>query len=113
VYFYYEYSATIQIPVQKPKVKYTSTRIAEIKNEDVIPRHALAMSIYLNKNIFPKIELSREEALQYLRKNEIKKEVKEKGWMLATIDQTSLGWLKSLGTRFNNYYPTEWRILMK
>ncbi|HAP01108.1 MAG TPA: hypothetical protein DCQ93_04195, partial [Bacteroidetes bacterium] len=34
----------------------------------------------------------------------------EKGWLLAQYENHPLGWLKSLGNRMNNYFPTEWRI---
>ncbi|MFY7840347.1 MAG: methyltransferase RsmF C-terminal domain-like protein [Lacibacter sp.] len=36
-----------------------------------------------------------------------------KGWALATYNGFGLGWMKLLGNRMNNYYPKEWRILMR
>ncbi|WP_462243937.1 methyltransferase RsmF C-terminal domain-like protein [Ferruginibacter sp.] len=36
-----------------------------------------------------------------------------KGWALISYRQLSLGWVKILSNRINNYYPKEWRILNK
>lgn len=95
------------------RVIYEGTEIGEIKNNEVIPSHSLAMFMGINKNVFDCIELSKDEALKYLRKEEINFPSVTTGWKLITYSQTPLGWVKHLGKRINNYYPTDWRIRMK
>ncbi|TAH27956.1 MAG: rRNA methyltransferase [Cytophagales bacterium] len=80
------------------------------KHEDIEPSPALAFSLDLNKNI-PKIELDLENALCFLRKNDINLPIpSKKGWYLATHNGFGLGWLKALPNRWNNYYPAQWKI---
>lgn len=81
-----------------------------IKGEELIPHHELALST-ITKNTIPKLELTPDESLQYLRKKEINFKTGYKGWVLSTYKNYPLGWLKFLHNRVNNYYPTEWRIL--
>jgi 16S rRNA C967 or C1407 C5-methylase (RsmB/RsmF family)/NOL1/NOP2/fmu family ribosome biogenesis protein len=85
--------------------------IGEIKGKDLIPAHGLAMSIYLNKP-FPTIELDHQNALYYLARKDFKLENEAQGWSILTHQKLPLGFAKVLSNRFNNYYPTEWRIRM-
>jgi len=88
------------------------TAIAAMRGEKIILEHALAMSIYLNKNNFSQIKLTLEQSLEYLRKNELDIDMSSypKGWHLVVYDDTPLGWCKVLDHRINNYYPTAWRL---
>ncbi len=81
-----------------------------LKGKDIVPDHELAMSALVDKNI-PRAALTKEEAIQYLQKKDIQVSNLDKGWALATYNQISLGWIKVLHNRVNNYYPVEWRIL--
>lgn len=80
------------------------------KGDDLIPDHSLALSRVISTEI-PAIELSQNEALDYLRKNELSLSSGTKGWVLMRYQGINLGWAKLLGNRINNYYPTSWRIL--
>jgi len=51
--------------------------------------------------------------LQYLRRNDISIDTKLKGWVLLKFQNATLGWIKILPNRINNYYPKGWRILNK
>jgi 16S rRNA C967 or C1407 C5-methylase (RsmB/RsmF family)/NOL1/NOP2/fmu family ribosome biogenesis protein len=86
--------------------------LAQIKKNDFIPEHALALACDLNSNPFPTVELSLEQALAFLKKEEIRIARTEKGWILVCYQGQPLGFVKNLGTRANNYYPKEWRIRM-
>ena len=77
---------------------------------ELIPHHELALSTIV-KNDVQQVELTLDEALQYLRKREIKFDNTRKGWALSTYKNYPLGWLKFLHNRVNNYYPINWRIL--
>lgn len=81
-----------------------------IKNNLFLPDHSLAMSqipVHL-----PKIELTRHEALRYLKKELNAVDMQEKSWALASFNGNALGWFKNLGHRINNHLPMNNRILM-
>ncbi|MEP6512264.1 MAG: RNA methyltransferase [Parafilimonas sp.] len=84
--------------------------IGSFKRKDFIPSHELAVSLLVNDSL-AKVELTKEQAIEYLRKKELHLGNLQKGWVLAQYEGINLGWMKALATRINNYYPTEWRIL--
>jgi NOL1/NOP2/fmu family ribosome biogenesis protein len=86
----------------------SGTQIGTFLRDEFLPAQALANTRLASEGV-PKVEVSREDALQFLRRESIV--VPEKlGWCLITHEQQHLGWGKALGNRFNNYYPNEWRI---
>jgi 16S rRNA C967 or C1407 C5-methylase (RsmB/RsmF family)/NOL1/NOP2/fmu family ribosome biogenesis protein len=93
-------------------IKYAGTDIGSYKQKDFIPSHALSQSIYLNEQAFARVELTYEEAVDYLRKeNVLPASSAGKGLQLVTYKQANLGFMKLISpTRSNNYYPNEWRI---
>ena len=79
---------------------------------DLVPDHELALSVHINKNAVLQTELDTEQAIQYLRReNIIFGYYGNKGWSLMTFEGQALGWAKLLPNRVNNYYPKELRIL--
>jgi 16S rRNA C967 or C1407 C5-methylase (RsmB/RsmF family)/NOL1/NOP2/fmu family ribosome biogenesis protein len=80
--------------------------------KEFIPEHDLALSSLISRQV-PALSLSREQAIQYLRKEEIHTEEAHRGWALAQYEGRNLGWIKILPNRTNNYYPKEWRILKR
>lgn len=86
--------------------------IGTFKGKDFVPSHALALSSMVNKHI-QHVELEKEQALQFLKKEVFKVEGSLEGWTLARYKGQNLGWLKILKNRINNYYPKEYRIRMK
>lgn len=107
-----QWNQAIQYLMQELKVRYAGVELGTIAKNDLLPEHALALSTIIGHSVV-KVELSKEQALEYLRKNEITVECAHKGWALATYKGHPLGWMKLLGNRINNYYPKEWRILMR
>lgn len=85
--------------------------IGEFKGKDFIPSHDLALSLLINPEI-QSVELSKEEALLFLKKELQGIESELKGWTLARFQGLNLGWMKVLPNRINNYLPTEFRIRM-
>jgi NOL1/NOP2/fmu family ribosome biogenesis protein len=99
------------IPVHKYLfIKKAGILLGKMGSGELIPNHELALSRMIRAN-FPSIELGKEEALKYLRREDIDFEKTEKGWKLVKYSGQNLGWLKVLDKRANNYYPMEWRIL--
>ena len=78
---------------------------------DFIPAHALATSNWTS-GYFASLELSLEDALNYLRGDQIDVE-STLGWNLLKYQGHSLGWAKVMKNRMNNYYPKEYRIRMR
>ena len=93
------------------KVVYEGIPVGEVKGKDILPHHALAMSSILNRDSFPLVELTYDQAISYLRKEAIVLDSSvPKGMVLMTYRQTPLGFVKNIGNRANNLYPNEWRI---
>lgn len=86
------------------------TKVGEIIKDKLIPDHALALSNIVSDKI-QKVELDHEQAIQYLKKKELRLETDKKGWTLVTHQGHPLGWINILPNRINNYYPKELRIL--
>jgi 16S rRNA C967 or C1407 C5-methylase (RsmB/RsmF family)/NOL1/NOP2/fmu family ribosome biogenesis protein len=88
------------------------TAVAEVKHDKLIPEHAVGLSIHLNEAHFQKIKLTLDQALLYLRKEVFVLEDERKGFALVKYKENSIGWVNLLGHRFNNLYPSAWRIRM-
>lgn len=85
--------------------------LAEVKGKDLLPQHALAMSNLLAYDAFPRVEVSYEQAIAYLRKEAIVLPPDApRGYLLITYNHYPLGFVKNIGNRANNLYPQEWRI---
>ena len=93
-------------------IKKAGVKLGTLIRNELIPAHELAVSNIINPAI-PRLEVDKDTALQYLRKQEIKIESGLKGWVLLTHSQLPIGWIKIIGHRINNYYPAAWRILNK
>lgn len=84
--------------------------LARLKGRDWIPAHGLAMSRDLKSDAFCRVELSRQQALAYLHCEAIQLNDAPRGMVLLTYRNRPLGFVKNLGNRANNMYPSEWRI---
>jgi 16S rRNA C967 or C1407 C5-methylase (RsmB/RsmF family)/NOL1/NOP2/fmu family ribosome biogenesis protein len=93
-------------------VRRAGTALGKIAGNDLIPDHALAVSTLISKSIVA-VSLKKEEAIQYLRKEDVSVTTAIKGWTLVQFEQYNLGWIKVLQNRINNYYPQGWRILKR
>ena len=93
------------------KVIHAGVKLGTSKGKDIIPDQSLALSVKLNKEAFPQVELSYEDAIRYLRKEAVNLPSETpKGYVLVTYRQMPLGWEKNIGNRANNLYPQEWKI---
>jgi 16S rRNA C967 or C1407 C5-methylase (RsmB/RsmF family)/NOL1/NOP2/fmu family ribosome biogenesis protein len=96
---------------QALSLRYFGVELGKKQKNEWIPSHEWALSI-LPKKGFSQVELTYEQALDFLRKNDQSFEDLPKGWILFTYQNLPLGWGKNLGNRLNNNYPKEWRIRM-
>ncbi|MXV51914.1 RNA methyltransferase [Pedobacter sp. HMF7647] len=91
-------------------LKKAGIRLGAIQGKNLVPDHELAMS-QVNNHSIQRLELSRDEALRYMRKDDLKVETDLTGWVLMCFGSHPLGWAKILPNRINNYYPKNLRIL--
>lgn len=76
-----------------------------------IPNHSKALSIRLQRNEYPNVDIDYQQAISYLRKEAIVlPNDTPRGIVLLTYQQAPIGFAKNIGNRANNLYPMEWRI---
>ena len=80
-------------------------------NKEWLPSHDIALSVDVAESIAT-VKASKEQALKFLKKEDAAFPLTERGWYIVTYNGLGLGWIKSLGNRFNNYLPKHWRIRM-
>jgi len=86
--------------------------MGRLMTKEFVPGHELALSTLVHPDL-PAIDLSGEQAIQYLRKEPISPGEARPGWALVRYEGHNLGWVKVLAGRVNNYYPKDWRILKR
>jgi 16S rRNA C967 or C1407 C5-methylase (RsmB/RsmF family)/NOL1/NOP2/fmu family ribosome biogenesis protein len=79
--------------------------------KEFIPHHSLAMALDAGSK-YECVELTLQQALFYLKGDAIQLPDAPLGWLLVSYMGVSLGFVKNIGNRVNNYYPKEWRIRM-
>ena len=96
----------------KLRILSAGVTLGEMKGQDMVPAHSLAMSSALSETAFPRFEVDKNTALSFLRKEVLPTIPPElpKGYILITYREHPLGFVKNIGTRANNLYPQEWRI---
>ena len=92
-------------------IRYAGTEAGKIIRDDARPSPAAALNIQLNREMFPHLDCSREEAIKFLRSEPPSLPGGcPAGWILVTYSGIPLGWVRNIGSRLNNYHPKEWRI---
>jgi 16S rRNA C967 or C1407 C5-methylase (RsmB/RsmF family)/NOL1/NOP2/fmu family ribosome biogenesis protein len=76
-----------------------------------LPGHDIALAVDIHGEL-PFIDANREQALKFLKREEMGIENVPKGWHVVKYNGNGLGWVKALGNRMNNYLPKQWRIRM-
>jgi len=106
-----EHKPVVELLQKYLYLKKSGTRLGQVMGHELVPDHELALSIYINKDTVLQTDLSYEQAIQYLRRENIDPPTGSKGWSLMNFEGNSLGWAKLLPNRVNNYFPKELRIL--
>jgi NOL1/NOP2/sun family putative RNA methylase len=91
-------------------LKKAGIRLGKFAGNNFIPDHELALSVWASEGI-PRISLTREQALNYLKRIDFTVATPLNGWALVCYESLALGWVKVLPRRLNNYFPKEWRIV--
>lgn len=107
------YADVVKCVADELNIIQAGTTIGCMKGKDAIPDVSLALSLLLPDNFFPIIDLDWNQAIAYLRKDNVTLDSYiPKGWIVVSFKGAHLGFLKNLGNRTNNPYPQEWRIRM-
>ena len=78
---------------------------------DIVGNKEETSSISHLPSSLPRVELTREEALRYLRREAlVLPPDTPRGHVVVTYEELPLGFVKNIGTRANNLYPKEWKI---
>ncbi|HET6244746.1 MAG: rRNA methyltransferase [Bacteroidetes bacterium] len=94
-------------------LKSAGLNMGKVIRDELIPSHDLALSVEIASDV-PFIELDLKQAIDYLRKVDIVLETSTmQGWVIVKYKGLSLGWVKVLKNRINNYFPKELRIRMQ
>ena len=79
--------------------------------KDWIPAHDVALSVDASTAL-PSIDVNREQALKFLKREDMNLDSSARGWQIIKFNNLGLGWIKSLQNRANNHLPKNWRIRM-
>ena len=82
------------------------------KGRDLVPSADLALSMMLDGESFPRVELDRTEALKFLHRDTLILKDAPKGFLAVCYEGHPLGFVKNLGNRCNNLHPSGRRIRM-
>lgn len=89
------------------RMKSIGLPVAEQKGKLLLPYHGLAM----HPDSTPNVDLNLKEALNYLRKERISAVAKSSdSWQKVGHKGHCLGWVKQVPGRWNNYYPSYYRL---
>lgn len=91
-------------------LKKSGAFVGKVIGKDLVPDHELALSTILGYHI-NRVDLTYNEAIAYLRKDDLRLADAKPGWALMCYEGFGLGWAKILPNRINNYLPKELRIL--
>ena len=87
------------------------TELGQPTAKEWIPAHDVALSIDAASSL-PSAEVSKEDALKFLKREDIDTTKLPRGWNIIKYNNLGLGWMKVLQNRANNHLPKHWRIRM-
>jgi 16S rRNA C967 or C1407 C5-methylase (RsmB/RsmF family)/NOL1/NOP2/fmu family ribosome biogenesis protein len=106
-----QHEQDVHILSQAVYVRKAGLEAGNPAGRDWLPGHDIALCTDLSKTVHA-FDVSREQALKFLKREEMAAEVPAKGWYVVKYNGLGLGWIKSLGIRMNNYLPKNLRIRM-
>lgn len=92
-------------------VIYSGVAMGQVFKGKLKPDPALAFFVGLNREAVAVTNISGEEVLRYLRKQEVDAAPFVEGMNLVCVEGYAVGFVKRIGTRVNNLYPNSLRII--
>lgn len=106
-----EYYEVIESLSSQLSVVYSGVAMGQIFKGRLKPEASLALYVDLADGVVPSCELGLDDALKFLRKQDLDAGLFEDGINLVKYDALPLGFVKRVGNRVNNMYPNSLRIL--
>ncbi len=106
--YYIKHPAELQFLSPHLNIYKRGVKLGKIIRKELIADHEFCM-LHSHNIQFNKIEIDKETALEFLRKNPVHTDGAI-GWAMLCYEGLPLGLIKNMENRSNNYYPTEWRI---
>ena len=91
-------------------VLYSGVMMGQLFKGKLKPAHSLALYVGLKPGVVPVVELSLEDARDYLRRVDIAAAQFEEGINAVSYKGVIIGFVKRIGNRCNNMYPKDLRI---
>ena len=92
-------------------VIYSGVAMGQIFKKRLKPDGALATYVGFNRSAVPQCEVSEEDSLRFLRKQDMAAEPFSEGLNVVVFQGQTLGFVKRIGARVNNMYSNSLRIL--
>lgn len=109
--YYGRQKEAVNILAEVLTVIYSGVEVGQIMGKKLKPEHSLAVFHDVSRGGMPVTELDLENALRYLRKEDVSPALFAEGINLVTFEGLPIGWIKRIGGRVNNLYPKESRIM--
>lgn len=104
---------SVSVLEQSLRVIAAGCAMGTVKGSVLIPDADLSLSLMLDREAFPSVDLDRQTALAYLHRDTITLPAETpKGYVLVTYGGLPLGFVKNLGNRCNSLHPQSRRIRM-
>ena len=91
-------------------VVYSGVAMGQLFKGRLKPEHALALYVGRNDAVVSVVEVSEEDAVNYLRKQDIAATQFDEGVNVVSYRGVAIGFIKRIGARCNNMYPKDLRI---
>lgn len=104
---------TVRMLSERLPVIYSGVAMGQLFKGRLKPDPALAFFTRLNRGALPVAELDAEQALRYLRRQDVSAEAFAEGMNLVCARGRALGFAKRIGARVNNLYPNSLRIVCR
>lgn len=104
---------TVRMLSERLPVIYSGVAMGQLFKGRLKPDPALAFFTGLNRGALPVAELDAEQALRYLRRQDVSAEAFAEGMNLVCARGWALGFAKRIGARVNNLYPNSLRIVCR
>lgn len=100
----------VQVLSESLSVVYSGVAMGQLFKGKLKPEHPLALFIGRAEGVVPEVEVSLEDALDYLRRQDIAAAQFDEGVNVVMYEGLALGFIKRIGARCNNMYPKALRI---
>jgi NOL1/NOP2/fmu family ribosome biogenesis protein len=105
-------AADVQILESFLHVIAAGCAVGVMKGQNLVPDADLALSIAMNPEVCPHVDIDRDTALAYLHRDAVCFPDAPKGYLLLRYEGLPLGFVKNLGNRCNSLLPQSRRIRM-